>query len=524
MHFKSTDGHRNVYNFSLKRLNLTFLDTISNASHQDGAVLLVDASKYKIQPDSLSATVPIWCTVMNRLVVYYRNQLSFMDQTPCWNDTSMALFTPPGISQERHEQIEHIIGERVKSTIDAKVIMDPKSFLESAPVKPMRCFWIQNDDSQQSHNLNQLYSEINEAKHRFSCIVCISCSDVLREKSDAQYISGAADDEESWSNGLTPSLFWENIDSIIHETTSEEETDEVITSIVVQAKIADEEWFRAESSRSALRSDPKIRPSFTSYFDRIGLPSETKDGSITIGTRRSGRPPECWEYFDAVVNVTTMEYEEMSSAEETLPDGKFYLQLPVKEGKRDKSELENWMAVAMLFIGVNLKKKRRILIHCAQGMDRSVAITMASLCLYYDFLGGIDTTSLSLHSWCKEKMSYTSFQAYVNNLNVKAAHGSDINEEMESTHDETYLRSGIPLELANTCKGKKGRDIFLSYLRSLSSNREDGKSYRDEEVFATKDTLRLALIKIQQYRIKSCPTRSTMQKLNRFFMSSVYEK
>ena len=444
-----------------------------------------------------------------------------------WNDTSLTLCTPPCISQECHEQIEGIIGERVKSAIDAKVIMDPKSFVQKAPVKPMRCFWIQNDDSQQSHDLNHLYKEIKEAQSQYSCIVCISCSELLRGKNYEQYIPGAGDDEESWSGGLTPSLFWENVDSIIHETTSEAKTNEVITCIVEKAKLADEEWFRAESSRGALRSDPKIRPSFTSYFDRVRLSSKTNDGSIAVGTRRAGRPPECWEHFDAVVNVTTMEYEDMISAEKALPEGKFYLQLPVKEGKRDKAELENWMAVAMLFIGVNLKENKRILIHCAQGMDRSVAITMAALCLYYQFVGDIDTTSLSPYSWCKEEMSYKSFEAFVEKQNAEVAYESDVNEEIQSidSDGETYYRrSGIPLKLANKCKGKQGRDLFLSYLKAISSSGDVSKSNSDKDLFATKETLRLALIKVQQYRIKACPTRSTMQKLNRFFMSSVYEK
>jgi len=427
-----------------------------------------------------------------------------------WDDEeSMTLFTPPCISQERHDQISNVIDERVRSVIDSKVILDPRSFVRNAPLRPMRCFWVQNN-AQHSNGaeLSQLYSEIEEGKTAYSCIVCLSCSDTLRGKNDDQYISGAGDDEESWSRGLTPSLFWENVDSIIHETSCEEEMNQVITSIVKKAKQGDEEW-------NGLHSDTKPRPCFTSYFDTIGLSSE---GSISIGTRRAGRPPDCWEHFDAVVNVTTMEYEEISSAKKALPEGKFYLQLPVKEGKRDKSELENWMAVAMLFIGVNLKEKRRILIHCAQGMDRSVAIAMAALCLYHHFLGDIDTSCSSLHSWCARNMSYASFQAFIDKHN---SHPVEINETIG---DETYLRSGIPLEQAQLCKGREGRDIFLSYLKSISSNEDASKCGQDKECFATKDTLRLALMKVQQYRAKACPTRSTMQKLNRFFMSSVHEK
>ena len=517
-HFKSTDGHKNVYNFSLKRLNLAFLETVANASHKGhGTVLIVDASKYKIQPDSFSTTLPIWCAVMNRLVVYYRNQVLNETRSDKWDDEeTMTLFTPPCISQECHEQIINVIDERVRAVIDSKVILDPKSFVRNAPLRPMRCFWFQNNAQ---HNngaeLNQLYNEIEEEKSVYSCIVCISCSDTLRGKNYDQYISGAGDDEESWSRGLTPSLFWENVDGIIHETNCDEETNQVITSIVETAKQVDEEWFRAELGRNGLRSNTKPRPCFTSYFDTIGLSSE---GSISIGTRRAGRPPDCWEHFDAVVNATTMEYDEISSANTALPEGKYYLQLPVQEGKRDKSELENWMAVAMLFIGVNLKEKRRILIHCAQGMDRSVAVAMAALCLYHQILSDIDTSCSPLYSWCARNMSYASFQTFIDKLD---SHTVEMNENIGG---ETYLYSGIPIEQAQLCKGKEGRDIFLSYLKSISSNEDASKCDQNKEFFATKDTLRLALMKVQQYRAKACPTRSTMQKLNRFFMSSAHEK
>ena len=75
-HFKSTDGHVNTYNFSLKRLNLRFLSTACQASQHlnGGATFIVDASKTKAQPDSFSRTLPIWCCVLNRLVLILKYQ------------------------------------------------------------------------------------------------------------------------------------------------------------------------------------------------------------------------------------------------------------------------------------------------------------------------------------------------------------------------------------------------------------------------------------------------------------------
>ena len=557
VHFKSTDGHRNIYNFSLKRMNLRFLNTVAEASRRHGCALIVDASKYKIQPDSFSATLPIWCAVMNGLVSHYKRCLGFIPDEPLdeyvhdqWDEHN-ALFTPTCISEEYHEQMKGIIQDRVTSAIEAKVILDPRNFV-SILEKPMRCFWIQNQsgDSHHEANLRQLYDDIESAQSKYSCILCISCSNVERTSSRCGdedegeantetgecYISGAGDDEESWAKGLTPSLFWNNVDELMHAAKTMPrdkcKLEEVIKDKVREAREGNEEWFRAPQDRilstnsipvdvgTIYKNTPKPRPPFTSYFDTIGA-SGNGVGSISVGTRRSGRPPECWEHFDAIINVTTMEYDELSSGS-GIPDKKFYLQLPVKEGKRDRTELEKWLPVSMLFIIVNIVNGNNVLIHCAQGQDRSVAITMASLCIFYQFINGEDENSgnniMNLHPWSSD-VSYESFSKFCM---------TGLEEETDTScvmnGDESYLLSGIPSRIVNfLCEGRDGKKAIFSYLRS-KLNHDHGSE--EEFVFATKDTLRLALIKIQQYRPKACPTRSTMQKLNRFFMStdSMYDK
>ena len=37
---------------------------------------------------------------------------------------------------------------------------------------------------------------------------------------------------------------------------------------------------------------------------------------LAVGSRRAGRPPECWAAFDAVVNVTQDEYAGMAGVQE----------------------------------------------------------------------------------------------------------------------------------------------------------------------------------------------------------------
>ena len=150
------------------------------------------------------------------------------------------------------------------------------------------------------------------------------------------------DDEESWAHGLTPYLLWKNIDRFSpfdepYDAAREEEIMSTIQHIVSEAKSENEEYFRANHSRCKLY---QVQAPFTSYFNTMTITDSSENNNkatISIGSRRSGRPNTAWKHFDAIVNVTTMEYEEFSSMNATIPTGKFYIQLPVKEGKRDKA-------------------------------------------------------------------------------------------------------------------------------------------------------------------------------------------
>jgi tRNA A64-2'-O-ribosylphosphate transferase len=95
-YFKSTDGHVGTYAFSLKRLNLNVIDIVS----QHGACIIVDASVQKEMPDSFTRTIPIWCTVLNRIAVRFRREFDLPIPSE-WDDK---LYTPQWIvSKEEHE-------------------------------------------------------------------------------------------------------------------------------------------------------------------------------------------------------------------------------------------------------------------------------------------------------------------------------------------------------------------------------------------------------------------------------------
>lgn len=462
-YFKSTDGHQGTWNFSLKRLNLQLVDTVKEV----GKCLILDASVRKEMPDSFSRTIPIWTAVLNRLVQRIRKKQG-LAEPEFWD---MALYTPRScVSAEEQQAIEAVLDERVDMVYRSGAVVDPKKLATSLD-RPLRPYWITPGNS-----------DATTVDDRFYSLVCVSCSrhDPLcqrtwMEESSFWYTPGAADDHELWARGLTPPLFWRNRQRILNgpETDLDEHVHVCIDEIVALDRQENE---NAEQSDILLQTGQA--------WDEMG---NTK---VFVGTRRAGRPPQCWTHFDAVLNVTDQEYQEMQGP---LPKQKFYLQMPVREGKRDKTELERWLAVGIAFVTLHRASGLRVLIHCAQGKDRSVAVAMACIILLCDLQYPLQIRGL-------EHLSQDSLMQV-----------AVVQQESKSVGEEPclYQNSGMEAGLVECLLGRPGRDAVLKWL---------GRG--DESV--SKETLRVTLQLIQQDREKASPTRSTMQKLHRFFISHAY--
>jgi tRNA A64-2'-O-ribosylphosphate transferase len=478
-YFKSTDGHVGTWNFSLKRLNLNLVRLV--AEHR-GCVVL-DASASKELPDSFSRAIPIWAAVLNRITVRYRRELGLPPLS--WDHDVLPAYTPDFlVPPEEHELIQTLIDARLQTLYQSEAIVDPY-WLATTLTKPLRPFWITPH-----HREAPLPDSVHQ---NYFAIVCVNCSDHSRsgpsnETLDFLYTAGAADDHESWARRMTPQIFWDNASDILEpvpmpDVTVEDATDHVIDAFVqhnahVQGSLED----CAESAHESL-------------FDEMGTTG------VCIGTRRAGRPPDCWKHFDAILNVTDQEYPEFAerAANERNADlgrREFYLQLPVAEGKRDKHELERWMAVGIVFVYVHAKSNRRVLIHCAQGKDRSVALAVATFALFCD-------AKFPLR-W-NESFSKLSL--------------NDLTREEES--EKFFLWSGLSENLVQKMMGPPGRDCLLAWVSACRCGKvelgDDGE--RHLRPLATKASLRIVLLLIQQDREKADPSRSTMQKLHRFFMS-----
>ena len=257
-------------------------------------------------------------------------------------------------------------------------------------------------------------------------------------------------------------------------------------------------------------------PTTTVCYDWIG-----SSLGLAIGSRRSGKPPGCWNHFDAVLNVTDTEYEGIhDSIIVDHGDGKspknFYLQLPVKEGKRDRYELERWMTVGIVFCIFHLQLKRRVLIHCAQGKDRSVCIALATVVLFCKLTYPLQ--------WKGKRLSDFPIES------ILCPKGNS------ETGETMYRSSGFSVQTVESLLGNSGREKLFQLVRAHEEQLcVAGQDHNSDEAnlaagsaenegrrvspLADKETIRIALHLIRQDREVAEPARSSMQKLNRFFMS-----
>jgi len=345
VYFKSTDGHFGKWSFSVKRNNFHLLDIL----HRSKGCLIVDATRRgKSMPDSLSKTIPIWCCVVNRAVDTFR-QREGLSQPLEW-DTQLYTspkVTPPQEKAAIEELVDSFVDTLLRSGLVTKNVCDKLQ-------KPLRPFW---------YTQETLFVEapvFEEAP--FFPVICVSASSVQVQRiKGASYIQGAADDEDSWAMGLTWEVFWKHWRDILNG--GPEACEATIKRLV--------------TSEPQPPADPVSPP-----FQFIG------STNIAIGSRTAGRPPFCWEHFEVVINCTQLEYPSLTGE---LPN---YLFLDIPEGKKGQVKLLGSIPKALSFVEEKLRRGDRILVHCAQGKDRSVAIALSILIAFFDDAGCVLETQV----------------------------------------------------------------------------------------------------------------------------------
>ncbi|KAI8978906.1 tRNA A64-2'-O-ribosylphosphate transferase [Pilobolus umbonatus] len=324
-YFKSTDGHMHIWDFNLRRNNLHLIPII--ASHQ-GCIIVDSTRKGKRIPDALSKTIPIWCCTVNRTVDRYR-QLHGMVSTTDWDTCFHSL--PSAVSRSEHAQIEHKITSFVDKLMNSGIDIGAISNHLTQPLRPI---WF----TPQSYE-SLILSPPTFEDSPFWPVICLSASEAVdygyQMRNGYLYVQGSGDDQEAWSYGLTPSMFWRNQEDILSDISGCEQR---VKSLVQSSK-----------NHLAVSVDDK----------NYAIISPTH---LAIGNLSSAAYPECWKSFDVLINCSP----ENRDSDEHVNE-KSYLHVPIPEGKKGQ-------------------------IAFASSKDYSVGILLSILVRYYDANGILTVT------------------------------------------------------------------------------------------------------------------------------------
>ncbi|KAG0023055.1 hypothetical protein BGZ80_010516 [Entomortierella chlamydospora] len=477
VYFKSTDGHTGRWDFNLRRYNPHLITAII----ENGGCIIVDSTrKGKRVPDALSKTIPIWCATINTAIRksalqdHERQQQSSSqsgrkDSSPLGADAAEPTSLPslkgdksskgteahlpvPSLDSERWDTRYHSLPSLISRSEHAQIAEKIDAFAEKlmrftdiTPLttrlsKPIRPIWLTPQSVLFKDDMPD-YSRVN-----FLPVICLSASRVVPEGMEEcdgyLYVQGSGDDEEMWSEGLTPDLFWKNEDYLLEEGITSAECERRAREIVREAKKVQLECSHQQLDITVNRqedgtSKEKISNGQLLFTPSMELCSEIKPSPFWIGNNASGRIPDCWQSgFDMVINcaaeiqrdsffewtegsqvvlqlggtgvggtpaslciVQRHQWETATSAssssdltittDTTSNKEYYYLHLPIAEGKKGQHQLLEMIPIAIKAVESFYASRTmregaetmnpRILIHCQQGMDRSVGITLAIL-------------------------------------------------------------------------------------------------------------------------------------------------
>ncbi|KAJ2522041.1 tRNA A64-2'-O-ribosylphosphate transferase [Coemansia sp. RSA 1939] len=389
VYFKSTDGHNGSWMFSLRRANTHLL--MSDSVAESGGCIIVDSTRRgKSMPDSFSRTIPIWCAVWNRAIHRAIVGAGGSGASDSKDDARLAIWDtrvhmpPTVVSESERTQVGALLDgfadKLVASDIDVSTIA-------AKLLKPLRPIWITRD--------HRLVFPPDFSDASFTPVICLSASLCSAEGKEMgggslsglpfRYVQGAADDQEAWALGLTPQLFWKHRTDLLLFGSGRNSSAMSLSSLDA-CEDAVRRIVAANSSPASL--DEYGSGSNSDCFQFIA------GTQLAVGNRASGRPPECWTHFDAVINCGAPEFEEhaaerkKSEKEEKGLAEPRYIYLPIPEGKRGQAELSRQIPRALAFVEPLLLKEsscpKRILVHCSQGVDRSVGVALAILTRFFD--------------------------------------------------------------------------------------------------------------------------------------------
>ncbi|KAL8647000.1 MAG: hypothetical protein Q9210_005812, partial [Variospora velana] len=333
-YFKSTDGHQGQWAFSTRRLNLQVLDIVE----KHGGCIIVDSTRRgKNMPDALSKTVPIWCAVMNRLLLGE-------------NCESRGIYTSEDVvSPSEHSQIQARLNTFVEEAKQLHLNLQARSQTLQNPLRPI---------------FTTPTSPLSPTalKSSYKPIICLTASSPVSSSptTPSTYIQGAADDSESWSHGLTPSFFWAHKDQLL--STSEDDLPRLIHSLLTAP------------SPGIFRSTPPATMIHPTQF-------------LYIAPLSSALNTSSWDAI--IVCAPTNPFEELPQPPVTSshPPQTQILHLRCPNGKLGSRALRTQWHLVISFIKTILRNSShppKILCTCPTGTDLSVGVALVISCRFVD--------------------------------------------------------------------------------------------------------------------------------------------
>lgn len=367
-YFKSTDGHINQWDFSTRRLNFHLLPTIKD----NGGIIIVDSTRRgKKIPDALSKTVPIWCAVLNMLMLDSQKEM----------DTGRVLFVPPtSVTPSECDRIKKTLPKLVEKVKQLDVI-DGQQLYEQFGGKILRPFWVYPG----SHLLKtstdpftgDIIEEISNVPDNEKIIPIILCTvsyrsqDGVDKRHGFTYVQGAADDHELWSCGLEPEMFWSHQTFLGDQNNSEEQLIKYTSSLIAKKRENSEEL--------------GIQAAFQTS-DRITL--ELSLGQIVSNLEIGPTLLEKLQEMYSLVIVLSASVTLASTIPKEKAVADFIKVYPLESGsKRSSRDLRIKLPELYPLIEGKLRspivKKKPILICCNSATDMSIGVLLVVLSKNY---------------------------------------------------------------------------------------------------------------------------------------------
>ena len=212
--------------------------------------------------------------------------------------------------------------------------------------KPLRPLWVTPEFS---------LAPQRDITTAYNSVICCTASRrvIGAEASENGYIQGAGDDNEGWSNGLTPVVFWKHKDQLL--STIEEDMPALIQRLI--------------------RSRPDSGDS-----DAVRLGST----SLYIGTVMNASTPELYDGIITCSNVSPS--KPGPKPEDAEKNGTKILHFICSDGKLGSRALRSHLPLLLPFVrSLSIgDKPRKILLACSTGKDLSVGVALVVLCLFFD--------------------------------------------------------------------------------------------------------------------------------------------